>query len=80
MQNASGTALGGMRVAISGGPMAAPGIYIAGVTATSGSTGTFTVMVPSGSGYTLTAWGPTGSAQLTSQSVTSTVTKTITVP
>jgi Tfp pilus assembly protein PilV len=79
VQNSSGTALGGMRVAISGGPMAAPGIYIAGVTATSGSTGTFTVMVPSGAGYTLTAWGPTASAQLTGQSITSTVTKTITV-
>ena len=80
VQNAGGTALGGLRVAISGGPMAVPGIYIAGVTATSGSTGTFTVMVPTGSGYTLTAWGPTASAQLTAQSVTGTsVTKTITV-
>ena len=34
-------------------------------TATSGGRpGLFTVMVPSGSGYTLTAWGPTTSAQL----------------
>jgi Tfp pilus assembly protein PilV len=82
VQNASGTALGNIRVAISGGPalVPAPGVYIAGVTATSGTgTGTFTVMVPNGSGYTITAWGPTASAQLTGQSVTGTVTKTITV-
>ena len=36
VQNAGGTLLGGARVAISGGPVAAPGIYIAATTATSG--------------------------------------------
>jgi hypothetical protein len=51
--------VGGARVAISGG-LTAPGVYIAGTTGTSGaSTGLFTVMVPSGSGYTLTAWPAT---------------------
>jgi hypothetical protein len=76
--NTSGTVPGNVRVAISGGPATTP-VYIAGVTATGGSTGTFTVMVPSGSGYTITAWGPTSSSQLTNQSITNTVTKTITV-
>ena len=67
-------------MAISGGPLTAPGVYIAGTTGTSGaSIGLLTVMVPSGSGYTLTAWGPATSAQLTAQSITTTVTKTITV-
>jgi Tfp pilus assembly protein PilV len=80
VQTATGVLVGGARVAISGGPLTAPGVYIAGTTGTSGtSTGLFTVMVPSGSGYTLTAWGPATSAQLTAQSITSTVTKTITV-
>ena len=53
------------------------------MTGTSGaSLGLFTVMVPTGSGYTINAWAPgvaTGS-QLTGQSVTATVTKTITLP
>jgi hypothetical protein len=82
VQTSSGALVGGARVAISGGPGTgtAPGVYLAGVTGTSGGgTGLFTIFVPSGSNYTLTAWGPTTSAQLTSQSITSTVTKTITV-
>jgi hypothetical protein len=80
VQTSSGALVGGARVAVSGGPLTAPGVYIAGTTGTSGSsTGVFTVMVPSGPGYALTAWGPTASGQLTGQSITSTVTKTITV-
>jgi hypothetical protein len=41
--------------------------------------GQITFNVPSGSGYTITAWGASTSAQLTGQSVTSATAKTLTV-
>jgi Tfp pilus assembly protein PilV len=41
--------------------------------------GQITFNVPSGSGYTITAWGASTSAQLTGQTVTSATTKTLTV-
>jgi hypothetical protein len=41
--------------------------------------GQVTFFVPTGSGYTITAWGATTSAQLTSQSVMGATTKTLTV-
>jgi hypothetical protein len=41
--------------------------------------GQITFNVPSGSGYTITAWGANTSAQLTGQSVTAATTKTLTV-
>ena len=41
--------------------------------------GQITFNVPSGTGYTITAWGANTSAQLTGQSVTSATTKTLTV-
>ena len=41
--------------------------------------GQITFNLPSGSGYTITAWGANTSSQLTAQSVTSATTKTLTV-
>jgi hypothetical protein len=41
--------------------------------------GQVTFFVPSGTGYTITAWGASTSSQLTGQTVTSPTTKTLTV-
>jgi Tfp pilus assembly protein PilV len=80
VQNSSSSLVGGAQVNVSGGPGTAPGIYVTATTAASGSSkGMVTIYVPSGSGYTITAWGPTTSSQLTAQSVTTTTTKTLTV-
>jgi hypothetical protein len=76
VQTSGGSAISGARVAVSGGPMTAPGIYVAGVT---NSSGLVTIRIPSGSGYTINAWGPNTRANpLTGQTITSTTTKTLT--
>jgi hypothetical protein len=76
VQTSGGTAIANARVAVSGGPVAAPGIYVAGVT---NASGVVTIRIPSGSGYTINAWGPnTRATPLTGQTITSTVTKTLT--
>jgi hypothetical protein len=76
VQTSGGTAIAGARVAVSGGPVAAPGIYVAGVT---NSSGLVTISIPSGPGYTINAWGPnTRATPLTGQNITSATTKTLT--
>jgi type II secretory pathway pseudopilin PulG len=78
VQTSGGAAIPNARVAVSGGPGTAPGIYVAGVT---NSSGLVTINVPSNSspGYTINAWGPnTRATPLTGQSVTGAVTKTLT--
>jgi prepilin-type N-terminal cleavage/methylation domain-containing protein len=72
--NASGTALAGARVDVTGGPSQAT------LTATSSTSGQATFTVPSGSGYTVTATGPNGVGSGTwSGSVTTNLTQTVRV-